>query len=340
MAHALGIDIAKRTFAAALWRGGQGQGLGSFANTAEGFAALRARLATLLPGEELAALPLVLEPTGGYELPLAYWAHAQGWPVSLPNPRHVRDWAKGLGRRAKTDAQDALTLARYGAERAPHTWQPLPAEVAELESLLRRKDDLEGMLQQERNRRGALAGRPGVAGAVPGSVDRVIGLLEEELRALEQAIKAHQRQHASIRLAAERLRSVPGIGAKTVLHLVVLLHRWQTLTGGQGRDKGLVAYVGLDPQPHESGTSVHGHATISRLGARGLRRRLFMAALGGTRRANPLRRFYRRLVDRGKAKKLALVAAARKLLTWAWAVFRRQQPFAGTPADQPLAVTA
>jgi transposase len=340
MAHALGIDIAKRTFAAALWRDGQGQGLGSFANTPAGFAALRARLAALLPAAEMAELPTVLEPTGGYELPLAHWAHGEGWRVSLPNPRQVRDWANGLGRRAKTDAQDALTLARYGAERAPHAWQPLPAEVAELESLLRRREDLEGMLQQERNRQGALAGRPGVAGAVPGSVDRVIRALEEELRALDEALKAHQRRHASIRVAAERLRTVPGIGAKTVLHLVVLLHRWQTLTDGQGRDKGLVAYVGLDPQPHESGTSVRGRAAISRLGERGLRRRLFMAALGGTRHDNALRRFYQRLVGRGKAKKLALVAAARKLLTWAWAVFRRQHPFATPQAAPPASVAA
>jgi transposase len=338
MALVLGIDIAKRTFAAARWRGGHGQALGTFPNTPEGFAALRTQLAAALG--ERAEVQLVMEPTGGYELPLAYWAHEQGWRVSLPNPRQVRDWANGLGRRAKTDAQDALTLARYGAERRPHGWQPLPAEIAELESLLRRKDDLEGMLQQERNRQGALAGRPGVAGAVPGSVDRVIRLLEEELRALEQTIKAHRRQHASIRAAAERLRSVPGIGAKTVLHLVVLLHRWQTLTAGQGRDKGLVAYLGLDPQPHESGTSVRGRAAISRLGERGLRRRLFMAALGGTRHDNALRRFYRGLVDRGKAKKLALVAAARKLLVWAWAVFRRQQPFATSCAAPPVALAA
>lgn len=339
MAVARGIDIAKETFAAARWRGGRGEALGAFANTPAGFAALRARLASAAPAE-LAGLHLVAEPTGGYELPLAYWAHEQGWQVSLPNPRQVRDWASGLGRRAKTDRQDALALARYGAERQPPAWAPLPAAIAELESLLRRRDDLEGMLRQERNRRGALAGRPGVAGAATASVERVIGLLEEELRALEETSKAHQRQHASRRDVAGRLRSVPGVGPKTALHLVVLLHRWHTLTGGQGRDKGLVAYVGLDPRPHQRGPSVRGRPAISRMGERALRRRLFMAALGGTRGDNALRAFYRRLVARGKAKKLALVAAARKLLTWAWAVFRRRQPFAATGGEQPAALAA
>ena len=336
MTLALGIDIAKQTFTAALWREGQGHALGDFANTPAGFAALRQCLAAVAP----ATVHVVVEPTGGYELPLAYWAHEQGWRVSLPNPRQVRDWAKGLGRRAKTDRQDALTLARYGAERRPPTWQPLPAEIAELESLLRRKDDLEGLLRQERNRQGALAGRPGVAAAVPASVERVVQALEEELRAIEEALRAHQRQHAGIRAVAARLRSVPGVGAQTVLHLVVLLARWHALTDGQGRDKGLVAYVGLDPQPRESGTSVRGRPAISRQGARALRRRLFMAARGGTRGDNALRAFYRRLVGRGKAKQLALVAAARKLLTWAWAVFRRQQPFAVPGAAPPATAAA
>jgi len=120
---------------------------------------------------------------------------------------------------------------------------------------------------------------------------------------------------------------VPGVGARTALPLLVLLRRWDGLTQGRGDAKGLVAYVGRDPQPYESGTSVHRRATISRQGERALRARLYMAALGGLRGTNPLRGFYDRLVGRGKAKQLALVAAARKLLTWAWAVYRQQQPF-------------
>jgi len=330
MALALGVDIAKETFTAALWSEGRGQPLGTFANQPAGFAALGQAVAAALPAAAVGSLPLVLEPTGGYELALAHWAHERGWQVSLPNPRQVRDWAHGLGRRAKTDAQDALTLARYGAERRPPAWQPLPAEIAELESLLRRKDDLEQMLRQERNRQQALARRPQVAGAVPGSIDRVVAALEEELRAIEQALREQQRRHPAIQDMARWLRTVPGVGERTVLPLVVLLHRWHALTGGQGEAKGLVAYTGLDPQPYESGTSVRRRGAISRLGARDLRRRLFMGALGGVRGDHALRGFYQRLVGRGKAKKLALVAAARKILVWAWAVFRRQQPFDAT----------
>ena len=99
------------------------------------------------------------------------------------------------------------------------------------------------------------------------------------------------------------------------------------LTNGQGSAKGLTAYVGLDPQPYESGTSVRKPATISRMGDTTLRRKLYMGALGGIRGQNPLRAFYQRLVGRGKKKRLALVAAARKLLVWAWKVFQTETDF-------------
>ncbi len=337
MGPSLGVDVAKATLAAVLWDQGQAHRLGSFPNQPAGFVALGEAVAARMPGADLAQLRLTLEPTGGYELALAYWAHQQGWQVSLPNPRRVREWANSCGQRAKTDGQDALVLARYGAERQPPPWQPLPAELSELESLLRRQDDLEQMLRQERNRQQALVQRPGVAGAVPPSVERVIEVLEEELRAIKQALQALQRQHASIREAVQWLRTVPGVGERTVLHLVVLLARWDRLTNGAGEAKELVAFAGLDPQPYQSGTSVQRRATISRMGDSRLRCRLFMSALGGIRGTNALRAFYQRLVGRGKAKKVALVAAARKILVWAWAVYRQRAAFDPSRAVAALA---
>ncbi len=325
---AVGIDMAKATFTAARWAAGRGQGLGTYPNTPDGFAALADRLGKAQPHGT--ALHLVLEPTAGYELALAGFAYQQGWLVSLPNPKQVRDWARGIGRRAKSDTLDAVLLAQYGAERHPPTWRPLAAEISALESLLRRKDDIEQMIRQERNRQHALAGRPNVADAVTGTIDRVIAALDETLRAIEGAIDAHLRAHPTLHADAKRLRSVPGIGAKNVAHMLVLVHRWLTLTDGQGTEKGLAAYIGRDPQTYESGTSVHRRAVISRMGDQAIRHRLFMGALGGVRGDNPLRTFYQRLVGRGKPKMVALIAAARKLLTWAWAVFRRQTLFDAT----------
>jgi transposase len=327
---ALGVDIAARTFTAAIWKEGHGQLLGTFPNSPDGFAQLAAH--PLIAHAR--AVHLVMEPTGGYELTLAHFALSLGWLVSIPNPKQVRDFAKGHGFRAKTDRQDALMLARYAADGDTHAWQPLPKEVSELESLQRRKDDVEHLLRQERNRQHALSHRPHQHAAVPSSVERMIDALEEELSRLEQEIEEHLKRHTEVKAAAERLRTVPGVGAKTVVPLLVVLWRWDVLTGGQGSPKGLTAYVGLDPEPYESGTSVYAPATISRKGDGMVRRRLFMGVLGGVRGDNPLRAFYQRLVGRGKKKKVALVAAERKMVVWAWKVFQTQSVFDAAKCGQ------
>jgi len=264
-------------------------------------------------------------------LALALWREGTV-QVLDPVPNTPKGWEQLVGALAKQVSAAALirldvVLARYGAERPLPLWQPLPSEVSELEALLRRREEVKGLLQQERNRAQQLKGRPGMHQAVPARLERVIGVLEEELAQIEQAIADHTAQHHEMQQTCARLRSVPGVGAKNVVPLFVTLARWHHLTGGTGTSRGLVASVGLDPQPYESGSSIHRHASLSRQGDRSLRRVLYMGAMGAVRGDNPVRAFYQRLVGRGKAKKLALVAAMRKVLVWAWAVFQSGLPF-------------
>jgi transposase len=323
----VGVDVAQATLVPTLWVEHQMLDLQECANSPDGFQTLAAQLQAAQQTSGASAIHLILEPTGGYELALAAFALQQGWTLSRPNPAQVREWARGRGYRAKTDRVDGRMLAQYGAETDPPAWQPLPAEVNQLELLLRRKEDLEQLLRQEKNRQHALGQRPGVPEAVGRSLERVIGALEQELADLEEAIKRHMRQYAELGSIAKRLRSVPGIGAKNVLWILVVLARFSTLTAGQGDAKGVVAYAGLDPQPYSSGSSVRKRSSISRKGNRRLRSRLFLGALGGVRGHNALRTFYQRLVGRGKPKKAALIAAARKILVWAWAVYRDHTTF-------------
>lgn len=324
----VGVDISYKTFQAA--SGVSKTALsphGRFSNDAAGCARLAQVVTAAAQQAQTDTIHLILEPTGGYEQPLAHFALAQGWRVSLPNPRQVRDWAKGSGRRAKNDRQDSLTLTAYGCEQEPPAWRPLPEPVAELEALLQRRDDLTGMRQQEQNRQHAQQARGAADGPVAESLAQSIAYLQQAIAEIDQQIQTHVDQHPELKAEAKRLRTVPGIGARNVLPILVLLSRWSALTQQQGDRQGLTAYVGLDPVPHESGTSVHKPAGISRQGNPMLRRRLYMSALGGVRGHNVLREFYQRLVGRGKRKRLALVAAARKLLTWAWAVFRAKCDF-------------
>jgi transposase len=323
----VGVDVAQATLVPTLWVERQMVDLEECSNSPDGFQALAAQLQAAQQTYQASSIHLILEPTGGYELALAAFALQQGWTISRPNPAQVREWARGRGYRAKTDRLDGRMLAQYGAETDPPHWQPLPAEVNELELLLRRREDLEQLLRQEKNRQHALGKRPGVPEAIGRSLERVIGALEQELAELEQALKRHIRQYGELGRLAKRLRTVPGVGAKNVLWMVVVLTRYSTLTEGQGDAKGIVAYCGLDPQPFSSGSSVRKRSSISRKGNRTMRRRLFLGALGGVRGENALRTFYQRLVGRGKPKKAALIAAARKILVWAWAVFRDHTTF-------------
>ena len=322
----VGVDIAQAKFDAAIWQGSTGATLNSFSNDHVGFEQLVQRVqAALATGD--AQIVLVLEPTGGYELALVAFAYTHGWQVCLPNPKQVRDFAKSCGRRAKTDAQDALLLAQFGAEQRPDPQQELPPQIQELAELLRRRDDLQQLKRSESNRLVGLRQRPRPAKAVLQSLERTIAALEIEVAAIEQAIDDLVKRDPDLRRQAKHLRTVPGIGGKNVLPILVLFYRWQARTCSKGTSKGLVAFAGLDPQPYESGRSVHKRATISKMGDRAVRHYLYMGALGGVRGQNALRSFYNRLVSRGKAKRLALVAAAHKILIWAWAVFCQDVDF-------------
>lgn len=320
----VGVDIAKKDFAVAYRVGAVTVDLGKFENTTAGYAALQSRLAQAGAEHGLRQVQVVLEATGGYEAALLAYAYEQAWGVSMPNPKKVRDWAKGVGYRVKTDRVDARILAHYGGERQPPLRPQLAVEVTQLDSLLKRRLDLEQALHQEQTRLSEMAGRPGLAPQVEESLRQVIEALTQALAGIEQAIEALTAKHEPLQRQMVRLLALPGVGPKVVLPLLVKLFQWHNLTSGEGDAAGLVAYIGLDPQPYESGRSVRKHAGISKMGDSEVRRLLYMGALGGVRGNNPLNPFYQRLVGRGKAKKVALVASARKILVWAWTLFSRQ----------------
>lgn len=321
----VGVDCAKATFTAAtVWQGTTVY-LGEFANTALAHTQFATAIKQRVQTAAATAIHLIIEPTGGYEAELVAMAYAQGWLVTLVNPLAVRRWAQGQGKRAKTDRQDALMLAHFGAERNPAPQNLPDAAAEELTQLLRRQTDLEQLLRSERNRLDH-AQRP-TAARVQRSIQRTIDALEQERATVNDDIRQLIAGHADLLRHLKHLLSVPGIGAKTAPHLLALFYRFLARTAGQGTAKQVVAYLGLDPLPHSSGTSVNSPANISRMGDSFMRSRLFLCALGGVRGKNRLREVYQSLVARGKPKKVALVACARKALVWAWAVFTQDTAF-------------
>jgi transposase len=305
--------------------------LGRVENTAAGWQAMAVAVGELAhksqqSDDPIETIHLIIEPTGGYEEGLLYFAYTQQWLVTLVNPLQVRRWAEGQGVRAKTDRQDALLLAWYGAATQPSPQDPMDEGAAALDELLRRRSDLEQLRQAERNRLGQVQRKPRPLPSVQQSLERTLRLLDQEVHEIEAAIQQLLQAHPYLQQQRKLLRSLPAIGEKLSLEMLVLCHRFYAYTRGQGASKQIVAYVGLDPQPHESGKSKR-RATISRQGNAHLRAQLYAAVLGGVRGHNPLRDWYLHLQAQGKAKKLALVACSRKVLTWVWALFRSNKPF-------------
>ena len=334
----IGVDVAKEQLVSALLAQGQVTPLpmAEVSNDETGLEALAKHIeqACTKQGDhpDNFMMRLIVEPTGGYEMHLVYWAHARGWEVVLVNAKQVHDWVKGKGQRAKTDALDAQMLASFAAQPRENKplplWKPMPETVARLDALMGRRRDLERMLQQEHNRDQMYAGRPGLDKAVSTSVTDIMTALTASLTEIERTVEELINQHPDIKEQIDQLDSIPGVGDKTVMPLFVLLARWNTMTSGLGSAKALAAFVGLDAQTHDSGKSKR-HGGISKTGDPEMRASLYMAALGGKhgKGVNPLRDFFDRMVLRGKLKMVALVAAARKILMWAWAIFRTHTYF-------------
>jgi transposase len=280
----------------------------SFANTAAGWQALQVALAE--QGADPATTLVVLEATGAYWQGLATTLTAAGWGVSVVSPASVREYAKATGRRAKTDAVDAAVLAAYGRALRPARWQPAPAEVQALQVLIRQRDDLIALQTETRNRRHALSRLPAGGPAACAPLEAVLAVLAEQIAALETAIRRQAATAASVAAALARLQTIVGVGLLTAAVVVV---ETRPLRAGASPAQ-VVAYAGLDPAPHQSGSSVRGAGHISKTGNARMRQAVYMAAVSAVRYNPPLRAFYQRLVGRVKPKKLALVAAARKLL--------------------------
>lgn len=288
-----GIDVAKDRLDVALRPSGSAW---SVAYDEAGVSALVSELQSLHPSA------VVLESTGGLEVPLAGALAAASLPVVVINPRQVRDFAKATGRLAKTDALDAQVLAHF-AEAVRPPVRPLPdSDTQKLHSLTTRRNQVVSMLVAEKNRLGR------ASRAVAPRIQSHIQWLERELDDLDQGLRQMLRRSPVWREQDDLLRSVPGVGEQLSLTLLAHLPELGTLDR-----KRIAALVGVAPMNRDSGL-MRGRRTVSGGRAR-VRAVLYMGALVASRHNPVIRSFYQRLLAAGKPKKLALTACMRKLLT-------------------------
>jgi transposase len=271
----------------------------------EAIIALVARLQALAPRL------VVLEATGGLEARVVAALAAAGLPVAVVNPRQVRDFAKAIGRLAKTDALDAQVLAHFAEAVGPPA-RPLPdAATQELRALLTRRRQLVEMLTAEKNRL-----RRAVARVRP-HLEAHIAWLERQLRDVDGDLDTLIRQSPAWHAQEARLRSVPGVGPGLSRTLLAALPEL-----GQLNRKQLAALVGVAPLNRDSGTWRGKRTTWG--GRAPVRAVLYMATLAATRCNPTIRGFYERLCAAGKPRKVALTACRHKLLRILHALVRDQ----------------
>ena len=249
----------------------------------------------------LAPYRVVMEATGGLELPLVAALSEAELPVVIINPRQVRDFARATGRLAKTDRLDARSLAEFDAAVNPPV-RPLPdPQRRQLQELVTRRHQLVIMRSTEKTRLSRFSGK------VKEYIESHIASLDGQLRDVERDIKTLLLSRPQWREQVQLLSSVPGVGPVLCATLVARLPEL-----GQLNRKQIAALAGVAPFSRDSGT-LRGKRTVWG-GRRQLRRVLYMAALSATRSNPILRGFYRRLVAAGKPAKVALTACMRKLL--------------------------
>jgi transposase len=290
----IGIDVCKSLLEVAVHESDYHF---SCANQASSFATLIAELIDLRP-----AL-IVLEATGGLEIPVTAALNAAGLPVAVINPRQVRDFAKALGQLAKTDRLDARVLAHFAAAIKPPLRPIKTREQQELDALHARRRQLIEMLTAEKNRRGSTA-TPNVREKIEAHIE----WLEEDIAALDEQLQALLQASPTWQLADDILQSVPGIGPVVSVSLLADVPEL-----GKLNRQRISKLVGVAPLNSDSGT----HRGLRHIcgGRTHIRNLLYMATLSAIRCNPVIKNFYQRLLANHKVPKVAITACMRKLLT-------------------------
>lgn len=302
----LGIDISKDVFDVCTAEGKHHQ----FSNTTEGFC----EYARLLDD----ASQSVLEATGSYHQKLVNWLFMHGYSVSVMNPLIIKRFAQMRLRIAKTDKADAKIIQAFAQMEEPAAWTPPQEFVTQafeinslVELLLRQRTALKNKLHSVNSKGQSYA-------QTTRSITKLIKQMDAQIAQLEASMEELIRNNQQVMF--EHLCSIPGIGRKTAMFLIVITNSFE----GFESSKQLSAYLGLAPTLRISGKSVRGQSRISKTGNSTIRNLLFMCSFTASEKNKACRELYDRIVAKGKSKKLALIAVANKLLKQAFAIAKSQ----------------
>jgi len=309
----IGLDMAKDTIEMVVITRHEGRLLeaATYSNTDAGHRALIDHLA------RYAVSHLVLEATGTYHVRLSKALHEAGLPHAVINPLSLKRFAQMKLRRLKTDRSDAQLLAQYGREQKPAAQQHQPVVEQQLKQLNTHIEQLTKQRTALHNLQHASAQLPDAVALCQQVVEVLVQGLDEGLAQLQ----TRQEQLAASAYGPARalIERVPGVGPRTALALLAYLGSFERFSS----HKQVVAYMGLNPVPQESGTSLCAARHISKQGNARLRTLFYLCALSAKRHNRVCRTLYERLKGAGKAEKVALVAVANKLVKQVFTVVKK-----------------
>lgn len=261
----------------------------------------------------------VMEASGPYYLKLASYLFNSRISVCVINPLVIRRFSQMRMSRTKTDKKDALIIAEYGKTEMPDLWKPEADYVLEIKQMQAYVDQMNkartGFLRQKE----AFKQNPAESITLNESLEKMITLLEIEIAQIENKMITIIKYHHEELL--KQLMSIPGIGKKTAMLLIVISGGFTKFENA----RQLSSYVGISPRIFESGTSVKGKSRICKMGMSRIRAMLYVCSWSAKKTNSACRELYDRLVEKGKAKKIALIAVANKLLKQAFALASKNE---------------
>ncbi len=283
-------------------------------NTAKGYAQLKRWL------HKRQVQAVCLEATGRYSEGVAEYLHEAGYQVSVVNPARIRGYATSQLRRNKTDKLDATLIADFCRTQQPEAWTPPPPEMRQLQALVRHLTTLETAKQQADNRLREPAALPPL---VVQQLKTQRDLLADQIKQLKQAIQNHIDHFPDLKKQRDLMDSIPGIGKLTAAKLLAecrSVSRFDDV-------RQLVAFAGLNPAHHQSGSSIRKKTTISKTGKPAIRAALYMPAVSAKRYNPVLKAFAQHLLDQGLCKMEVITAVMRKLLHLIYGILKSGRPF-------------
>lgn len=309
----LGIDIAKKKFDVAILFENDKVKTKQFENKQSGFVELLAWLKRHNALETHACL----EATGSYSEALAIYLVEKNVKVSVVNPVQIKGFGQSQLTRTKTDKADSQLIARFCRAIQPPLWQPQPAHIQELQAWVRRLEALQNLSQQEANRLEV------VLPCIQPSIQEVLQNLQKEIQRVKRKIQDHIDQHPDLQEKKRLLETIPGIGDATIAQVLAFISPIENFQ----QAKQVAAFVGLNPQQRQSGTSVQGRTRLSKVGNSNLRKAFYMPAIVAKRYNPIIKAFCARLEAAGKAKMQVIGAAMRKLIHIIYGVLKSKKPF-------------